>query len=565
MPRRLLLPICMTTAVAALAAAPMARAGTYDVYSCWAGHDSFRNPNANASAWAKINDNVGGQYSSFDQCGTHPNGMGVISVGGYEAPAGRYGEVAFSAPPGTRVQAVQLWRTAWSRGTGSGGDSKRNFLRLLADGAQAPQGDAFDGSNEVPDGAAGTTDEANFGVIPANAMTADLSSATPSAISYRVGCSFSVCPTGDSNGSFAAGVKIHGAIVTLRDTSEPEMSVAGSGLLAAGEHKGVETVHVDFAKDNTGIKRLAVFNDDNTSPIGVVDYERNPDKCAWWQAIPCQDVSGVDIPVDTKRVSDGDHKIVVRAYDSAENARTVTLGPVTVRNGSPATPTSFSNGIGRGATNGFNATDTAVLTAWFGRNKRGRLLNPFARYASIRGRLTDTAGIPVNAAEVVIANRAAPGAPEVPIGVAQTDPTGGFRFLLPARGTTRQVVISYRSHLGDPTPVAVKVLGLRVRAGVRLKVHPHHVRNGDAITFRGRLLGGPVPRAGKLIDMQVRIGRRWHTFATTRANARGRFAHRYRFTRSYERIRYRFRALARAEAAYPYATGGSNSVSVRVN
>src|SRR3954451_2531677 len=216
MSRRLLPPAVAVTAL--LACAPLARAGTYDVYSCWAGSDSFRNPGANGSAWVKTSD-PNGQYSAFDQCGGSDNGMGVISVGGYEAPGGRSGEVSFTAPSGMRVVGVRLWRMAWSSGSGSGGDSKRNFLRLLADGAHAAQGGAADGSAAVPVGAAGTPDVSNHGLIPGNEMDADLSGATPATVSYRVGWGCASCPTGDSNGGFAAGVKFYGSFFTVRNTT----------------------------------------------------------------------------------------------------------------------------------------------------------------------------------------------------------------------------------------------------------------------------------------------------------------------------------------------------------
>ena len=39
--------------------------------------------------------------------------------------------------------------------------------------------------------------------------------------------------------------------------------------------------------------------------------------------------------------------------------------------------------------------------------------------------------------------------------------------------------------------------------------------------FRGRLLGKPIPRVGKLIDLQAFDAGRWRTFKTTRANAQG--------------------------------------------
>ena len=83
--------------------------------------------------------------------------------------------------------------------------------------------------------------------------------------------------------------------------------------------------------------------------------------------------------------------------------------------------------------------------------------------------------------------------------------------------------------------------------------------------FRGRLLGHPIPRVGKLIDLQAFDGGRWRTFKTTRANRKGRFRARYRFTRHARAPRtFRFRARARRESRYPYALGVSRTVRVRV-
>src|SRR5947209_5184052 len=153
MPRRRLL--LMTACLLAPWCPSDARAGTYDVYSCWAGSDSFRNPSANGSAWAKSSP-YPERFTAFDQCGGTDNGLGVIAVSGYDAPSGQFGEVTFGAAPGTAVTRVRLYRTAWSYGRGSGGASERNYLSLVADGRSQPLGDNFDGSNEVPYGAAGS-------------------------------------------------------------------------------------------------------------------------------------------------------------------------------------------------------------------------------------------------------------------------------------------------------------------------------------------------------------------------------------------------------------------------
>src|SRR3954454_5177335 len=385
MHRRLTLLAALAAALV-LPAADSARAGTYDVYSCYAGFTDFHNPGANASAWKKVDD-PNGWFDAFDQCGTTESGFGVVALSGYHAAAGTYGEVSFAAANGTRIERVRLWRTAWTYGSGSGGDSQRNYLNTLADGNLEFRGDVFDGTEDVPYGRAGTTDTANRGLISANLLDVDMTNYSPGTATYRVGCGFQAgCPTASPDNGFAAGVKIYGAIVTLRDSSEPELSVTpGTGLLAAGgTHSGTELVHVAAARDNSGIKRLAVFADDSTSPVGVVDFERNKDKCTWFLARPCQDVTDVDVPVDTRRVSDGQHRFVVRAYDAAENVHAFVADPVTVKNGTDAKPSSFGTPVpARGALNGAGASDAARLTAFFARNRRGVLRARFSARSTL--------------------------------------------------------------------------------------------------------------------------------------------------------------------------------------
>jgi hypothetical protein len=63
--------------------------------------------------------------------------------------------------------------------------------------------------------------------------------------------------------------------------------------------------------------------------------------------------------------------------------------------------------------------------------------------------------------------------------------------------------------------------------------------------------------------MQVWQDGRWLTFATTRLHG-GRFAYRYRFTRTRTATRYVFRTIVRTDAGWPYETGSSNRVAVEV-
>ena len=111
---------------------------------------------------------------------------------------------------------------------------------------------------------------------------------------------------------------------------------------------------------------------------------------------------------------------------------------------------------------------------------------------------------------------------------------------------------------------ALDTVRVRTRARIRLRAVPAIVPAGGVVRFRGSLLGGPVPRGGKLVDVQARVGARWRTFATVRTGRRGRLRHRHRFAASSSGRTYWFRILARKETAYPYESAASPAVAVRV-
>ena len=96
-------------------------------------------------------------------------------------------------------------------------------------------------------------------------------------------------------------------------------------------------------------------------------------------------------------------------------------------------------------------------------------------------------------------------------------------------------------------------------------MYKRQVVNGEEVTFRGRLRGRPLPTSGKLIEVQARARGRWLTFATTRADARtGRWSRPYRFSATRGSVSYRFRVRIPKESGYPYETGTSRSVRVKV-
>jgi hypothetical protein len=127
-------PLLSTLAVALLIPAAPAKANTYDVYSCWAGAGTFHNPNASSAAWTKDQASAGGHFTAHEDCATNTThgAMTIISLSGYSASLNEHARLAFAAPSATTVSGVQLWRNAWSYGTGSGASSQRNFAKILA-------------------------------------------------------------------------------------------------------------------------------------------------------------------------------------------------------------------------------------------------------------------------------------------------------------------------------------------------------------------------------------------------------------------------------------------------
>jgi hypothetical protein len=180
--------------------------------------------------------------------------------------------------------------------------------------------------------------------------------------------------------------------------------------------------------------------------------------------------------------------------------------------------------------------------------------------ATIRGRLR-AGQRPLAGASISVVTVPRSGGTPPRVVAVRTDAAGRFAF--PARtGPSRSVRFEYSgSRVVRPARAEVRIL---VPARSSIAVDRRFALNGQAVRFRGRLVRGPVPDGGKLIDLQAHYRGRWRTFATPRTDARGRWAYDYRFEATTGTITYRFRARIRREAAYPYELGRSRIVRVIV-
>ena len=186
----------------------------------------------------------------------------------------------------------------------------------------------------------------------------------------------------------------------------------------------------------------------------------------------------------------------------------------------------------------------------------------FGRPATVRGRLTTSAGTPLPATEVtVLARPSAAGTGYRAVGSVRTDSTGAFIYRAPG-GSSRTLDFLFR---GDSTyKQADDQVILRVPAKATIRVSKRVVRNGRRVMFRGRLLGPPYPAKGKVLDLQAYYRHKWRTFGTPRAGRKGNWKYRYRFQATRGVVIYKFRIHVRATSDYPYEPTYSKAIKVRV-
>ncbi len=185
----------------------------------------------------------------------------------------------------------------------------------------------------------------------------------------------------------------------------------------------------------------------------------------------------------------------------------------------------------------------------------------FGATAELSGVLETWQGRPVGGAVLDVFERPRTEAAWGRTGAVRSDGAGRFSYRL-AAGSSRHVRFAYD---GDdlllPAGFEARIL---VPAAGTLKVNHRRVRNGRGVVFTGRLRGAPVPRAGRTVDLQAHYRGAWRTFATPRTDARGAWRQTYRFGATRGRIVYRFRAVIKRDASYPYEQGVSPEVRVTV-
>lgn len=553
--RSFIAAIAASLTLAALAAC--AHAGQYHVYSC-------RTP-AGESAPA---DGWGGALapgSAFDDYTLNTCAQGgalIAALGDQTVHAADIDRATwtFSAPPGASLSGATLWRAGYLHG--QAGETATYQLWL----AGPSDNNAFDeciytlGCQQQGDFAEALSTQ-NRVIVPGSSLGARLYANANCGVIEGHYCQPNA---GDPNG-YAAAVYVYAADITLEQNAGPSASGVSGELASAPSVRGSSAVAFNASDPGAGVYE-AVFNvDGQVVQSSVVDD--NGGRCrdvgqsadgrpAFLYVQPCEASVSVDVPFDTTRLSNGAHHLIVSVIDAAGNAAPVLDREITVAN-PPAL------GV-PGPANGTNASSQATLAARWKGTRHERLTSRYGRMQVITGRLTGPGGAPISGATIDV--RATPsyaGARSAAMASPRTGPDGRFSVRLTGGMSSRTLRFAYRAHLGDARPVATRTLTLRVRAGIALGVSPHTASVGHSISFRGRLLGGPIPAGGKQLVLEARSpGSGWIEFKVVHTDARGRYHAAYRFKLAGP-AHYSFRVRSEAESDYPFAAGSSNVVEVR--
>jgi hypothetical protein len=351
-------------------------------------------------------------------------------------------------------------------------------------------------------------------------------------------------------GACAAGsggrIALHRLDAELSDQLDPTLVGAPSGdLLETGRAvAGVRSVAFSATDRGGGVYRATLEVDGTAAVSQVVDANGGRCREPFTVPVPCRLTASGTIALDTASLPDGVHSVRLLVSD-ATGTNTVAYGPVriTTRNQAPSCDPSITRAV-TPVTLRFRGTRSRHLTRRKGRGAR------------VAGTI---AGAGAGTTVFLIGRAIRAGARDRVVARALTAADGSFRLRVP-RGVSRRLRAGHRVRPTDPLLACSRALELRTPARARLRARslPGRVR------LTGRLLGGHVPARGKTVELQAFERGRWRTFESVRANRRGRFKARYRFSASSAGRQFRMRARIRPEATYPFALGHSRVVRVRV-
>ena len=537
MPRALSTALLVVTA--GLSTASAAQAGEYTVWGC-------RVPDGRIVGLAGWTGTVepSGAGSAQNHCLSSEPGFTAELARGGAIPDGARAYWRFTAPPGRTIAALTLWRI--TNGFVNAEPRWYEFADAVLDDGIAGRETTIDSCGQEQ---CTTLDPLSDN----NAL--QVAGRSASTIAFRVACLAPPPATGCTATETPARYRVGRSAIRLTDPADPLFTAPPSGGLVDPNRtlSGVQGLSVSARDEGAGLYEAALEVDGREVVTQRFDDNAGACRLPFTTLDPCRPAANLSLSYDTAQLADGGHDLRVLVRDATQT-NTAAFGPlrITTANGAPGPP------------NGQNASTQARLTASIEPRARSSATVRYGRSARLGGRLTDEQGRPIADATLgVSARQERLGAALEALGSVRTGADGSFRYVV-AAGPSRAVQVAYKARHGDPQPAATATVTLRVPAAITLQASTRRLAPGGSVRFAGRLRGRPLPRSGKLIDLQARERGRWKTFDTVRTDSRGRYHARLRFSARARRVTYPFRARARRDESYPYALGISPVVRVRV-
>jgi hypothetical protein len=489
-------------AAIALATAESASAGQYVIRNCNVPGDHTRP----IGPWRWI---ASAGTFGYDNCGVG-EGFGIAAGTMPEGSAGQV-VVETGVDSGIVLRRVRVWLVARLSDTGS-------TMYLAASSGNASFATPAEGIFQTPGGNTLSTP-----------YVSPLFADNTVVFLLLVSCSIDA---GACTPSATNILEIRGAEATLEENIAPTGSVDGGELMSAGAQAGVRALEYTVRDPQSGVARIAITV--GKTVVGTADFAS---ECAYADLAACPPSKSGSIAVDTRKVPDGLYPVSLRVTDAAGNEQTV-QSPTAIQ---------VANGAA-GAPSGSGAATNARVIASFAANRHATLTVGYGRRAVVRGRVVGAGGERLGGISLNAEERPAAGGTGARQGTLTTKADGTFTYTL-RRGTSRTLLFSYQN--------VVKRLKLRVKASATLRVG----LSGILVRYRGRVLSKPLPRKGKLVEIQGRApGAGWKTFARRRTTRTGNYSGTYRLRVHRPGVRLQFRVLVPSETKYPFVAHAGAAV-----
>ncbi len=310
--------------------------------------------------------------------------------------------------------------------------------------------------------------------------------------------------------------------------------------------------------------RVSVQVTDPISGLGGGEIEISRVGSGIWQALPtAQEDSHLVTRVDDAALPSGEYELRATAHDQAGNLASTSQRldgqPMKVK-----LPLRIGSSVRAGVIEKKRVRRKAHGKDHHG-SRKVRVLAPkakvgFGRHVRFAGTVVDRAGNPMAGAPVQVYSRP-PEGEEALVDSLTTGANGHFAYAIDAHAS--QALRFAYPGTSTRLPAEDKV-SLLVSGRSTFEVNRSHVLNGQSVVFKGRVQGRPLPAAGKLIELQVRLSEEWSTFRTIRSKPDGTWRISYPFKRTCGVQHFRFRARLPGEATYPLEPGHSPVLAVTV-